>query len=149
MDIALARAKVSIVDGWEVLAEPRRRRLLASCLEAERSVSELHAAMPDVTLGAVSQHLGRLRAARLVTVRTDGRRRLYRADPARLAEVRRGLDAMWVASLDRLAALAGDEARRDDRASHPGVRGAGQSPDEGRASRPGVRSTGRSREEES
>jgi DNA-binding transcriptional ArsR family regulator len=96
------------VDAWEVLAEPRRRRLLAICVESERSVSELHAAMPDVTLGAVSQHLGRLRAAGLVSVRAEGRRRLYRADPRRLAEVRRALDAMWVASLDQLAALAAD-----------------------------------------
>jgi DNA-binding transcriptional ArsR family regulator len=96
------------VDAWEVLAEPRRRRLLASCLAAERSVSELHEAMPDVTLGAVSQHLARLREAGLVQVRVEGRRRLYRADPARLAEVRSGLDAMWVASLDQLTALAAD-----------------------------------------
>jgi DNA-binding transcriptional ArsR family regulator len=99
------------MDDWDVLAEPRRRRLLATCLGAERSVAELHATMPDVTLGAVSQHLARLRAAGLVRVRADGRRRFYRADPHRLAEVRRGLDAMWVASLDQLAALAADAER--------------------------------------
>ena len=48
------------MDVWQVLAEPRRRRLIELCWEGERSVNDLHAAMGDVSLGAVSQHLGRL-----------------------------------------------------------------------------------------
>ena len=86
------------MDALQVAAEPRRRRLLDLCAE-ERTVGELHAAMPDVTLGAVSQHLARLRDAGLVTVRVDGRRRWYRAD-------RGAIDAMWTGALDRLSALA-------------------------------------------
>jgi DNA-binding transcriptional ArsR family regulator len=94
------------VDVWQVLAEPRRRKLVELCWEGERSVNDLHAAMGDVSLGAVSQHLARLRGAGLVRVRADGRRRWYRADRDRFNALRLPLEAMWTASLDRLAAMA-------------------------------------------
>jgi DNA-binding transcriptional ArsR family regulator len=64
--------------------------------------------MPEITIGAVSQHLARLRDAGILLVRAEGRRRWYRADAARLEELRRSLDTMWVAGLDRLASLASD-----------------------------------------
>jgi len=54
------------MDLWQVIAEPRRRRLVELCWDGERSVNDLHAAMEDISLGAVSQHLGRLREAGLV-----------------------------------------------------------------------------------
>jgi DNA-binding transcriptional ArsR family regulator len=96
------------MDVWQVLAEPRRRRLVELCWEGERSVNDLHAAMGDVSLGAVSQHLARLRDAGLVQVRADGRRRWYRADRDRFHALGVPLEAMWTASLDRLAAMAAD-----------------------------------------
>jgi DNA-binding transcriptional ArsR family regulator len=99
------------VDVWQVLAEPRRRRLVELCWDGERSVNDLHAAMGDVSLGAVSQHLGRLRDAGLLAVRADGRRRWYRADRDRFAALRLPLEAMWTASLDRLAAMAADQEK--------------------------------------
>jgi DNA-binding transcriptional ArsR family regulator len=99
------------MDVWQVLAEPRRRRLVELCWETERSVNDLHAAMGDVSLGAVSQHLGRLRDAGLLTVRADGRRRWYRADQDRFEALRLPLEAMWTASLDRLAAMAADQEK--------------------------------------
>ena len=105
------------MDVWQVLAEPRRRRLVELCWEGERSVNDLHAAMADVSLGAVSQHLGRLRDAGLLQVRADGRRRWYRADRDRFDALRLPLEAMWTASLDRLAAMAADKA--DKEASPP------------------------------
>ena len=100
------------MDTLAVLAEPRRQRLLQLCWTDERSVGELHEAMPDITLGGLSQHLARLREAGLVAVRRDGRRRLYRADPDALGPLREGLEAMWTASLDRLGALVRDEDGR-------------------------------------
>jgi DNA-binding transcriptional ArsR family regulator len=99
------------LDALTTIAEPRRRRLLQLCWDEERSVNELHEGMPDITLGGLSQHLGRLRDAGLVTVRRDGRRRLYRADQQALGPLRDGLEAMWTARLDQLGALVREEGR--------------------------------------
>jgi DNA-binding transcriptional ArsR family regulator len=101
------------MDTWQVLAEPRRRRLLQLCWDNERCVGQLHAAMPDVSLGAISQHLARLRAASLVHVRAEGRLRHYRADRQRLADLQVSLEAMWTAALDQLGALAADATTED------------------------------------
>jgi DNA-binding transcriptional ArsR family regulator len=51
---------------------------------------------------AVSQHLGVLRGAGLVTERRDGNRRLYRADPRSLDPVRHYLDRFWSSHLTGL-----------------------------------------------
>jgi DNA-binding transcriptional ArsR family regulator len=65
-----------------------------------------------VTFGAVSQHLGVLRRAGLVSVRKDGTRRFYRADREALGPLAGWLEQMWAGELDRLAALA--EELEDD-----------------------------------
>lgn len=54
---------------------------------------------------SVSKHLRVLRDAGLVEVRTDAQRRLYRVQPAPLAEVAAWLEPyrrLWSTSLDRL-----------------------------------------------
>src|SRR5262245_13701292 len=43
------------------LATPRRREILRLVWDAERPAGEIHAALGDVTFGAVSQHLRVLR----------------------------------------------------------------------------------------
>ena len=60
----------------------------------------------SVSQPAVSQHLAVLRDAGLVTVEPDGRRRLYRADTAALADVQAFFDDYWSDSVDRLATAA-------------------------------------------
>ena len=65
----------------------------------------------DVTRPAVSQHLSVLKEAGLVTERRNGTRRLYRARPEGLLEVRAFLDEFWS---DRLEALK-REAEREER----------------------------------
>jgi len=91
---------------WEVLAEPRRRRLVRLCGERPRGVNELHREMPDVTLGAISQHLGRLRRAGVLTVEQTGRHRIYRVDSGALGALRNELNEMWAVDLQRLSQLA-------------------------------------------
>ena len=86
-----------------MIAEPRRRQILALIWDDELPAGEI-AARFDVTFGAISQHLGVLRDAGLVTVRGDGNRRFYRADTDRLEPFREALESMWADSLDRLAA---------------------------------------------
>ncbi|MGD0385025.1 MAG: metalloregulator ArsR/SmtB family transcription factor [Solirubrobacteraceae bacterium] len=70
----------------EMLADPTRRRILELLLQRERSVGELVARF-TLTQPAISRHLAALRAAGLVTVRRDGRLRVYRLRAEPLAEL--------------------------------------------------------------
>ena len=89
------------------LSHPRRREMIEFVADVERTSSDL-ASLCRVSRPAASQHLKVLREADLVSVRTDGNRRLYRARADRVAEVLMMLDRFWGA---RLAALR-DEIER-------------------------------------
>jgi DNA-binding transcriptional ArsR family regulator len=95
-----------------VLGAPRRREILRLLRAGERSAGEIHRALPDVTFGAVSQHLRVLRGAGLVSVRREGRARVYRGRPQRLGPLRRWLESMWDDALYRLKLAAELEAGR-------------------------------------
>jgi DNA-binding transcriptional ArsR family regulator len=84
------------------LADPTRRRLFDRLRKRPHAVGELARAL-GVTQPAVSQHLAVLSRARLVQATRDGRRRMYRPDPAGIAALRAYLDRMWD---DVLAAYA-------------------------------------------
>jgi DNA-binding transcriptional ArsR family regulator len=63
-------------DVFHAVAHPARRAILVALKEGERSAGEL--AEPfRMTFPAVSQHLRVLQEAELVTVRRQGRHRLY------------------------------------------------------------------------
>lgn len=98
------------------IAQPRRRRILALVRGRELSAGEI-AAHFDVTRPAVSQHLGVLKEAGLVSERRDGTRRLYRARPEGLDELRAFLEEFWD---ERLGALAREAEQKE------GTRGAGR-----------------------
>ncbi len=86
----------------QAIAEPRRRDILSLIRERELSSGDIAGRFTDVTRPAISQHLKVLTDAGLVTVRRDGTRRLYRARPEGLAEVRSFLEAFWDTSLQAL-----------------------------------------------
>ncbi|HKE13430.1 MAG TPA: metalloregulator ArsR/SmtB family transcription factor [Kofleriaceae bacterium] len=95
------------------LSTPRRREILRLVWREERSAGEIHRALPDVTFGAVSQHLKLLEAAGLVGRRREGRQRFYLARPERLAPFREWLESTWDGALYRLKLRAElEEARR-------------------------------------
>src|SRR5437879_10907980 len=94
----------------KAIAEPRRRRILRLVRNEELSAGEI-AAHFDVTRPAVSQHLSVLKEAGLVDERRNGTRRLYRARPAGLVELKAFLDEFWD---ERLEALK-REAEREER----------------------------------
>ena len=94
----------------KAIAAPRRRRILVLVRDRELSAGEI-AAHFDVSRPAVSQHLTVLREAGLVDERRNGTRRLYRARPEGLAELRAFLDGFWG---ERLVALK-REAEREER----------------------------------
>ena len=87
------------------IAEPRRRRILELVGGRELTAGEI-AARFDVTRPAISQHLTVLSEAGLVSVRREGTRRIYRARPEGLSELREYLDEFWSVRLDRLKAAA-------------------------------------------
>jgi DNA-binding transcriptional ArsR family regulator len=90
------------MDALQVVAEPHRREILRLVWDGELSSGDI-ASRFDVTFGAVSQHLGVLRDAGFVRVRSAGNQRFYRANRARLGPLAQMLEAMWADTLDRLA----------------------------------------------
>jgi DNA-binding transcriptional ArsR family regulator len=96
------------VEALKVVAEPRRREILRLVWDRELPAGDI-ASQFDVSFAAVSQHLGILRDAGFVSVRRDGRMRLYRADRKALGPLRPLLEKMWSRSLDRLARLVEEE----------------------------------------
>lgn len=73
-------------DVFDAIAHPTRRAILVTLKEGERAASEL--AEPfRMSFAAISQHLRVLEAAELVSVRRDGRHRIYRLDPKPLRDV--------------------------------------------------------------
>src|SRR5438132_14075214 len=97
----------------KAIAASRRRQILALVRDGELSAGEI-AAHFDVTRPAVSQHLNVLKEAGLVDERRNGTKRLYRARPEGLAELKAFLEEFWG---DRLEALK-REAEREEKAKH-------------------------------
>ena len=93
-----------MIETFEVLAEPHRRRILDLLRQEERPVGEL-VRLLAASQPAVSKHLRVLRDAGLVEVRVDAQRRLYRIRPEPLREVARWLEPyrlLWESRLDDL-----------------------------------------------
>ena len=90
------------------LADPTRRALFEALHATPQSVGALAAAQP-ISRPAVSQHLKVLSEAGLVTVRTQGTRRIYAVDPRGLSALRAYLDQFWTDALD---AYSAEVARR-------------------------------------
>lgn len=67
------------VEVLRVLADPTRLQLAGLLLDDERSVSDLASALAKPG-PAVSQHLAKMRMARLVTTRKQGTSVLYRVE---------------------------------------------------------------------
>ena len=98
------------MDALQLVAEPRRPEILRHVWRDELPVGELVDRL-DLSYAGVSQHLALLRQAGFVTVRRDGKRRLYRADHEQLGPLARFLESFWAERLDKLASLA-EEAER-------------------------------------
>ena len=81
-------------EGFAALGDRTRREIFARIAERPRAVGELASELP-VSRPAVSQHLKVLKNAGLVLDRTEGNRRIYRADPAGVAAMRAQLDTFW------------------------------------------------------
>jgi DNA-binding transcriptional ArsR family regulator len=121
LTFTLAETKVFWLDQLlQALTAPRRREILALVRRGERGAGEIHRALGDITFGAVSQHLGVLERAGLVTARREGRSRLYAARPGALVPLRRWLESMWDHALGSLKGLSEAEETARRAAPEPG-----------------------------
>jgi DNA-binding transcriptional ArsR family regulator len=93
------------------IADPRRQDILRMVLERELPAGEI-AARFDVTRPAISQHLRVLVNARLISVRKEGTRRLYRSRPEGITELKAFLDEFWGERLQALKQAAEKEEQR-------------------------------------
>ena len=92
------------------LADPHRRQILRLVQHTELPAGRIAASFP-LTQQAVSQHIGVLKQAGLLTERRDGTRRLYALRHESLEPVRALLAEFWPDALGRL--------KRAVEAAHP------------------------------
>jgi DNA-binding transcriptional ArsR family regulator len=97
---AVARSSTTS-DVFNALAEAHRRDVLDTLIEGEKAVGAI---VEDLSMSQpqVSKHLRVLRQVGLVRCRSDGRRRLYRLERARLRPLREWLATYEQALNDRL-----------------------------------------------
>ena len=91
-------------DVFNAVAEARRREILDALITGEKAVGAI---VNDLSMSQpqVSKHLRVLSEVGLVSCRADGRRRLYRLEPARLRPVHAWLaryERAWNDRLDRV-----------------------------------------------
>ena len=107
----MVQEETAVTEALRAIVEPRRREILRLVHDQELTSGAI-AAHFDVTGPAISQHLGVLAQAGLVSMRRSGTKRLYRAAPGRLWALSLYLEEFWTAGLDRLAVEAETEERR-------------------------------------
>jgi DNA-binding transcriptional ArsR family regulator len=96
----------------DALGDPTRRLVFKRLRRGARSVGEIAEGM-DVSRPAVSQHLKVLKAARLVTDRAEGTRRLYAVDPRGVRALRSWLDGFWGEALSAFKEAAEREVAEE------------------------------------
>ena len=100
---AVARSSTTS-DVFNAIAEARRREILDALITGEKAVGAI---VNDLSMSQpqVSKHLRVLSEVGLVRCRAEGRRRLYRLEPARLRPVHEWLasyEQAWHGRLDRV-----------------------------------------------
>jgi DNA-binding transcriptional ArsR family regulator len=95
-----------------IVAEPRRQAILQLIWDRELAAGDIARAIPEVTFGALSQHLRMLREHGVVRQRKDGRFRYYSINPTIRPSLRAFMKAVWSLHLAELKALAEDDASR-------------------------------------
>lgn len=99
---------VPLVHAFDILGDPRRRRILELLADGEQTsgaITDAIRAEFAISQPAVSQHLRVLRDSGFASVRADGARRLYSVEPAPLSEIDAWLNRFrryWEQHLDAL-----------------------------------------------
>lgn len=82
------------IDPFAAIADPHRRHLLEELRRAPRTVNELAQGLP-ISRPAVSQHLKALLDSNLVTVASEGTRRIYSVNIKGFQKLNIWLDQFW------------------------------------------------------
>lgn len=98
----------------DALGDPTRRAVFQRLRRGERSVTDISQGL-KVTRPAVSQHLKILKAARLVSDRAEGTRRLYAVDSRGVEALRAWLETFWDTALGAFKEAAELEAKKEAR----------------------------------
>ncbi len=109
----MARAPTTF-DPFNAVAEPRRRQVLDFLARGERPVTDIvrRLGWPQPQ---VSKHLGVLRQVGLVSVRREGRQRMYRLNGQKLKSIHdwvKGYEHFWKQHLQSIKARAEAKARK-------------------------------------
>jgi DNA-binding transcriptional ArsR family regulator len=94
--VCLVARPPTTADVFTAIAEPHRREIMDALVGGEKAVGTI---VNDLSISQpqVSKHLRVLSAAGLVRCRAEGRRRLYRLDPAHLRPLHE-----WIARYERI-----------------------------------------------
>lgn len=115
-DNGMARAATT-TDAFNAVAEPRRRQILDLLAAGERPVNDLVVAL-GLAQPLVSKHLRVLREVGLVTVRDEGRQRMYRLNGALLKPIYdwvKTYERSWTARLERLDSVLAELKEKEHR----------------------------------
>jgi DNA-binding transcriptional ArsR family regulator len=110
----MARAAAT-TDAFNAVAEPRRRQILDALAGAELRVNDL-AELLALAQPQVSKHLRVLREVGLVSVREEGRERIYRLNASSLKPIHdwvAGYERMWSDRFDALEEVL-EELKSDE-----------------------------------
>jgi DNA-binding transcriptional ArsR family regulator len=94
--IALEAKAEEVAATLTAMANPKRLVVLCTLLEGEKSAGDL-AALVELTPAALSQHLGKMRALRLVATRRDGQTIYYSLASAEVCAVLETLYSVYCA----------------------------------------------------
>jgi len=112
---------LATADVFQAVAEPRRRQILTLLLQGEKPVNDvvLFLQLPQPQ---VSKHLKVLKSVGLVSVRGNGKQRLYRIEPEKLQIVHdwtKTFERFWTGQLSRIKQRAEEKARERQKNTKP------------------------------
>jgi DNA-binding transcriptional ArsR family regulator len=101
------------LDPFNAVAEPKRRLVLQAIGDDERQVNDIVDSL-GWPQPMVSKHLAVLKEVGLVSVRRDGRRRLYKVEGSKLKQIHdwaKTFERLWDHQLQRIKERAEKKAR--------------------------------------
>lgn len=104
-----------MINSLQAIAEPTRFAILQLVHKSEMSAGDIAGNFMAITRPAVSQHIGILKKAGLITERRIGTRRIYRLNPEGFGLIKTLLENFWEPRLEKLKIAAEKEERKKRR----------------------------------
>ena len=96
----------------QALAEPNRFAILQLLQKQELPAGKIAENFKGITRPAVSQHLGVLKNAGLISERREGTSRIYRVQPEGFSKLKTLLEDFWDPKLEKLKMAAEKEEKK-------------------------------------